>query len=106
MSEPISGPDLFTLRAAIARVEQYGGVRGDRPLILRQAPALLADRDRLAEQLKAIKDLTHDSDGNLLPPEVELPVGVFYGVLYGAEPGGQAPPGDPGPTRQETHDEH
>ena len=44
-----------------------------------------------AEQLRATLDslraLTHDEDGNLLPPESELPVGVFYGLLYGEEAG-------------------
>lgn len=43
------------------------------------------DRDRLAEQVKQLRALTQDEDGNVLPPESELPVGVFYGVLYGAE---------------------
>lgn len=47
--------------------------------------AVLAERDRLAEQVQQLRDLTQDEDGNVLPPESELPVGVFYGVLYGAE---------------------
>lgn len=42
-----------------------------------------AERDRLAKQVKQLRELTRDEDGNVLPPESELPVGVFYGVLYG-----------------------
>jgi hypothetical protein len=41
------------------------------------------ERDHFAEQFKQFRDLTRDEDGNVLPPESELPVGVFYGVLYG-----------------------
>ena len=52
-----------------------------------------AEARHLAEQVQALKDLTHDTDGNLLPPEAELPVGVFYGVLYGTEHG-RRPPSD------------
>jgi hypothetical protein len=57
MAGPITGPDLLTLRATIVRVDQYGGVRGDKPLILRQAAALLAEVDRLAKALATERQL-------------------------------------------------
>ncbi|REF00247.1 hypothetical protein [Thermomonospora umbrina] len=53
--EPITGPDLLALRAAIARANDptlnYKGVRGDRSLVLRQTPALLALVDALRAEL-------------------------------------------------------
>lgn len=52
---------------------------------VRQITGHNAERDRLAEQVKQLRNLTQDEDGNLLPPESELPVGAFYGVLYGEE---------------------
>lgn len=63
---------LATVRAELDEAHTKAGLFRDK-------------RDHLAEQVEALRALTQDEDGNVLPPESELPVGVFYGVLYGEE---------------------
>lgn len=58
---------------------------------IQRADQAEAKVERLATQMRQLKALTHDTDGNLLPPESELPVGVFYGVLYGESASGPTP---------------
>lgn len=64
---------------------QLATVRDQRDEAHTKAGLFRDKRDHLAEQVEALRALTQDEDGNVLPPESELPVGVFYGVLYGEE---------------------
>ncbi|MGI5414295.1 hypothetical protein [Actinomadura luteofluorescens] len=51
----------------------------------KQRDAHKAEAEQSRATLDGLRALTQDEDGNLLPPESELPVGVFYGLLYGEE---------------------
>ena len=76
--------DRLAANGAIDRIDQLAGERNQAEADVSRAEA---ERDRLAEQVKQLQALTQDEDGNVLPPESELPVGVLYGVLYGTEAG-------------------
>lgn len=69
MPDPINGRDLLALRAALARA-QHGGVSGDTALILRQVPALLADRDRLAAEAERLRDQLYQAHPAHMTPNV------------------------------------
>lgn len=56
MTEPITAPELLPLRTAIGRVQRGTPVRGDKLLVLRQAPALLAALDQLHGEREAASD--------------------------------------------------
>ena len=56
-------------------------------LIGTDVPRLLTEVEQMRSALDGLRALTQDEDGNVLPPESELPVGVFYGLLYGEEAG-------------------
>lgn len=76
--------ELTEYRQANTRMQQINVWRADeRDRALDKQRYAEAERDRLAERVRQMEKLTHDTDGNLLEPDSELPVGVFYGALYG-----------------------